>query len=217
MRTPETCAPGSTKFLGARPKISAFGKSPVASPAEADGPVPVAEEGPAPGAGAAQPYDQVAAVQYGLLIEAVYSMYYAQPTNPTPPPQPDFPTNFRLLAWVQMNDFTLVETPPQFYGVIAQSVTDSTKFVLALRGTESPIEWFDNLTSHHQSSLPGSRVRLGLLWIQPDLRHHGDHRRDPAGGWRRGARHGFVTGGGKLLATDGGAGAQACACPTARP
>ena len=74
-------------------------------------------------------------------------MYYAQPTNPTPPPQPDFPPGFRLLAWVQMNDFTLVETSPQFYGVIAQSVTDSTKFVLALRGTESPIEWFDNFTS----------------------------------------------------------------------
>jgi hypothetical protein len=120
---------------------------PVASPIEADGPEPFAEGGPTPAPGAAQPYDQVAAVQYGLLIEAVYSMYYAQPTNPTPPPQPDFPAGFRLLAWVQMNDFTLVETSPQFYGVIAQSVTDSTKFVLALRGTESPIEWFDNFTS----------------------------------------------------------------------
>jgi hypothetical protein len=122
-------------------------ESPVASPVEADGPEPFAEEGPAPAAGAVQPYDQVAAVQYGLLIEAVYSMYYAQPTNPTPPPQPDFPAGFRLLGWAQMNDFTLVETSPQFYGVIVQSVTDSTKFVLALRGTESPIEWFDNFTS----------------------------------------------------------------------
>ena len=46
-----------------------------------------------------------------------------------------------------MNDFTIVETSPQFYGVIAQSVTDPTKFVLALRGTENPIEWFDNFTS----------------------------------------------------------------------
>jgi hypothetical protein len=96
---------------------------------------------------AAQPFDPVAAVQYGLLIEAVYSMYYAQQSNPTPPPQSDFPAGFRLLAWVQMNDFTLVETSPQFYGVIAQSVTDPTKFVLALRGTESPLEWLDNFTS----------------------------------------------------------------------
>jgi glycoside hydrolase-like protein/lipase (class 3) len=104
-------------------------------------------EGPAPRAGAAQPFDPLAAVQYGLLIEAVYSMYYAQESNPTPPPQPDFPTGFRLVAWVQMNDFALVETSPQFYGVIAQSVRDPTKFVLALRGTESPIEWFDNFTS----------------------------------------------------------------------
>ena len=49
--------------------------------------------------GASQAFDPVAAVQYGLLIEAVYSMYYAQPTNPTPPTQSDFPSGFRLLAW----------------------------------------------------------------------------------------------------------------------
>ncbi|MBW0002731.1 MAG: DUF1906 domain-containing protein [Hyphomicrobiales bacterium] len=102
---------------------------------------------PLPRAEASQPFDPLAAVQYGLFIEAVYSMYYAEPTNPTPPPQPDFPSSFRLLAWVQMSDFTLVETSPQFYGVVAQSITDPTKFVLALRGTESPIEWFDNFTS----------------------------------------------------------------------
>jgi hypothetical protein len=103
--------------------------------------------GPAPRVGVAQPYDPLAAVQYGLLIDAVYSMYNAQQSNPTPPPQPDFPTGFRLVAWVQMSDFTVVETPPQFYGVIAQSVTDPTRFVLALRGTEGPIAWFDNFTS----------------------------------------------------------------------
>ena len=135
------------KILKRSSEVLRARESRVASPLEANGPVPFAEEGPEPGAGTAEPYDQVAAVQYGLLIEAVYSMYYAQPTNTTPPTQPDFPTGFRLLAWVQMNDFTLLETPPQFYGVIAQSVTDSTKFVLALRGTESPIEWFDNFTS----------------------------------------------------------------------
>jgi hypothetical protein len=119
----------------------------VAATAEPESPEDLVEGDAAPATGTAQPYDEVAAVQYGLLIEAVYSMYYAQPTNPTPPTQADFPNGLRLLAWVQMNDFTLVETSPQFYGVIAQSVTDSTKFVLALRGTESPIEWFDNFTS----------------------------------------------------------------------
>ena len=46
-----------------------------------------------------------------------------------------------------MSDFALVETSPQFYGVVAQSVTDPAKFVLAARGHESPIEWFDNFTS----------------------------------------------------------------------
>ena len=124
-------------------------KPPVAAAAQPESPDVVAEAAPlpAPGASPAQPYDPVAAVQYGHLIEAVYSMYYAQQSNPTPPTQSDFPSSFRLLAWVQMSDFALVETSLQFYGVIAQGVTDPTKFVLALRGTESPIEWFDNFTS----------------------------------------------------------------------
>ena len=46
-----------------------------------------------------------------------------------------------------MNDFIILDTSPQFYGFIAQSVSDSSKFVLALRGTENPTEWFDNVTS----------------------------------------------------------------------
>jgi Lipase (class 3) len=99
------------QILGRSSEDRPVRESPVAPPAEPDSLEAVGEGGP----GAAQPYDQVAAVQYGLLIEAVY--------------------------------FTFVETSPQFYGVIAQSVTDSTKFVLALRGTEGRIEWFNNFTS----------------------------------------------------------------------
>lgn len=100
-----------------------------------------------PPAGAAQPYDPLAAVQYGLLIEAVFTMYNKDTNNPTPAPQSDFPADLRLIAWVQMNDFSVVETPPQFYGVVAQSITNPAKFVLALRGTEGAVEWFDNFTS----------------------------------------------------------------------
>ena len=96
-----------------------------------------------------QAYDPLAAVQYGLFIDAAYSMYYYQKDNPTPtpPPQSDFPAGFQLVAWVQMNDFIVLDTGPQFYGFIAQSVSDQSKFVLALRGTEDPTEWFDNVTS----------------------------------------------------------------------
>ncbi len=120
-----------------------------AEPVTADAPPRAVEEAinPAPAAAPPASFDPLAAVQYGLLVNAVYSMYTAAPNDPAPPTQSDFPTGYRMLAWVQMNDFTIFETSPQFYGVIAQGVTDPTKFVLALRGTENPIEWFDNFTS----------------------------------------------------------------------
>jgi predicted chitinase len=104
----------------------------------------------APRAGAPQPFDPLTAVQYGLFIDAAYSMYdYAKKNNstPTPPPQSDFPPGFQLVAWVQMQDFIVLSTPPQFYGFIAQSINNPSRFVLALRGTEDPTEWFDNITS----------------------------------------------------------------------
>jgi hypothetical protein len=46
-----------------------------------------------------------------------------------------------------MNDFIIVGGNWTFYGFIAQSTVDPNKFILAIRGTETLVEWWDDLTS----------------------------------------------------------------------
>jgi predicted chitinase len=92
-------------------------------------------------------FDPQAAVSYGQFIDQAYAMFLADPGNLTPPPGPGFPATHRLTAWVQMQDFVVGGTGPVFYGFIAQSLADPTRSVLALRGTERLVEWFDDATS----------------------------------------------------------------------
>ncbi|HEY8138863.1 MAG TPA: lipase family protein [Methylocystis sp.] len=98
-----------------------------------------------PRAGAA--YDPATAVIYGQLIETAYAMYDAQPNNPTPPPPATLPGGYRFIAWVQMQDFIIENTGPQFYGLIAQGVSNPNQFVLAIRGTSGWVEWWDDLNA----------------------------------------------------------------------
>jgi hypothetical protein len=85
------------------------------------------------------------AVLYGQFVKAAYSMY--DPATLTPPPSADFPAGYQLTAWVNMRDFILGSTDPVFYGFIAQSTTDATRFVLAIRGTSNGVEWWDDFNA----------------------------------------------------------------------
>ena len=108
----------------------------------------IAARGPlASGPRAAGGFDPQDALVYGQLIDQAYAMFIANPNDLTPTPGPSFPTTHRLTAWVQMQDFVVGGVNPVFYGFIAQSVADPTRSVLALRGTEGLVEWFDNATS----------------------------------------------------------------------
>jgi predicted chitinase/pimeloyl-ACP methyl ester carboxylesterase len=93
------------------------------------------------------PFNAAVATQCGLFVQAAYSMYAADPNNLTPQPTPDFPADYELSAWIQMQDFILSSTGLTFYGFIAQSKTDPSKFVMAIRGTQTAEEWWDDLTS----------------------------------------------------------------------
>lgn len=93
------------------------------------------------------PFNPAVATQYGLFVQAAYSMYAANPNNLTPQPASDFPAGYELSAWIQMQDFVLSSTGPTFYGFIAQSKADPTEFVMAIRGTQTLEEWWDDLTS----------------------------------------------------------------------
>jgi kumamolisin len=93
------------------------------------------------------PFNAAQATQYGLFVDAAYSMYEANPNNLTPEPTADFPTGYKLVAWILMRDFIVSQTNQTFYGFIAQSATDSNRFVMAIRGTQTPEEWWDDFTS----------------------------------------------------------------------
>jgi hypothetical protein len=84
-------------------------------------------------------YNSKDALLYGQFVQAAYSMYYSAPNDVTPPPSADFPPGYRMVAWIQMQDFVLESTAPLFYGFIAESQTKPGQLVLALRGTSNAV------------------------------------------------------------------------------
>jgi hypothetical protein len=60
-----------------------------------------------------------------------------------PPLGPNFPKNFDLVATLQMSDSPLPNIR-QFSGFIAVSASEPTSWVLALRGTEDLMAWWDD-------------------------------------------------------------------------
>ena len=85
------------------------------------------------------------AVTYGHFVSVAYKMYGAAPKNPTPPPIPI--PGYEFLAWIDMQDFLFDQTDYYFYGFIARDESNPGKHILALRGTQSLVEWIDDFAS----------------------------------------------------------------------
>ncbi len=83
----------------------------------------------------------------GQFVEAAYAMYAAHPDTLTPPPSTNFPNGYRLLAGIGMRDFIFASTDHVFYGFVAQSTSAENEFVVAIRGTQGGIEWWDDLNA----------------------------------------------------------------------
>jgi hypothetical protein len=116
------------------------------------------------------PFDPKLAVKYGLFVEAAYQMQTAAPNVPNPPPAA-IPSGYKFLAWVQMRDFVFASGDWAFYGFIAQNIPTPNEFVLAIRGTSSPEEWWDDLTSAALTAWPGpGLVGYGFHRIYETLR-----------------------------------------------
>jgi Lipase (class 3) len=90
-----------------------------------------------------EPFSSGDAVRYGHFVGAAYAMFDAAGSSLTPPPS-GIPAGWELAAWIQMSDFAFGNVEPKFYGLIAQSQADPTQFVVAIRGTEGAIEWWDD-------------------------------------------------------------------------
>src|SRR5215475_2231790 len=102
------------------------------------------------------PYEPAYAVRLGLFVKTAYAMYdNAQPPgNPTPTPPVPIQPGYNFVGWVQMKDFFIHEQDYSFYGILAQNQSNPNRYVLAIRGTRSDIEWWDDFRSEEQVLFP---------------------------------------------------------------
>ncbi|MFC9788994.1 lipase family protein [Rhodococcus sp. NPDC127528] len=92
---------------------------------------------------ALNPLDPTTAVVLGPFIAAAYDQFRAHP-NDLNPATISLPPGYTLLRTVQMSDFLVGPPAPRFYGFLAVGGTPPMQ-VLALRGTVTATEWFDDL------------------------------------------------------------------------
>ena len=114
------------------------------------------------------------AVFYGRFINAVYMMFKRKPSDLKPEPLPgEIPDPYELVAWIHMTDFFLDDKVPRFYGCVAQNKNASQEFILAIRGTEGRIEWWDDAFALLVRFKPGPaawRVHRGFDRIYSGMR-----------------------------------------------
>lgn len=93
-------------------------------------------------------YNPQQAFLYGRFVQAAYEMFL-HPAGPDPmrPEPAGIPDGYELGAWIHMSDFILDIREPKFYGIIAHSISDPHLHIVAIRGTEGPIEWIDDLAA----------------------------------------------------------------------
>jgi hypothetical protein len=93
-----------------------------------------------------RPLDKAEATFWGRFVDAAYAMFKRDRTALTPEPQPhDLPDSYELVAWLNMTDFGILHDETKFYGFISRSLQNRHEFVLAIRGTEGVIEWWDDV------------------------------------------------------------------------
>jgi Lipase (class 3) len=64
--------------------------------------------------------------------------------DPLRPEPAGIPAGWELGAWIHMSDFILSLKEPEFYGVVCRKIDDPDSRIVAIRGTESAMEWIDD-------------------------------------------------------------------------
>jgi len=92
-----------------------------------------------------QPLDRQKASLYGQFVQAAYLMFKdphgADPLRPEPA---GIPPGYELGAWIHMSDFIFDVVERKFYGIVAHRVADPSSRIIAIRGTDSAVEWIDD-------------------------------------------------------------------------
>jgi triacylglycerol lipase len=97
------------------------------------------------------------AVTWGPFIQAAYEQFASDPGQVNPVSIKNMPASFTLARTIQMSDFFGSEELRVFYGFVAVGGDPKTA-VVALRGTASATEWWDDL---HCDLVPFAQVSRG--------------------------------------------------------
>jgi hypothetical protein len=121
-----------------------------------------------------QPLDPAKAFFYGQFVQAAYTMFRnPQGGDPLRPEPAGIPDGWELGAWILMSDFILTVKEPEFYGIVVHEINNPDSRIIAIRGTEGPMEWADDAAAipipFHQVPLAGL-VAVGFDTIYKSLR-----------------------------------------------
>ncbi len=97
------------------------------------------------------------AVTWGPFIQAAYDQYTSDPGQPNPAAITNMPAGYTLVRTIQMTDFFGPVQSRVFYGFVAVGGDPKTA-VVALRGTATNTEWWDDL---HWDLVPFTQVPNG--------------------------------------------------------
>ena len=106
---------------------------------------------------APDPMNPATAVTWGPFIQAAYDQYVSNPSEPNPATVKNMPAGYTLVRTIQMSDFLGPTKTRAFYGFVAVGGEPATS-VVALRGTASAVEWWDDL---HWDLVPFTQVSNG--------------------------------------------------------
>jgi len=101
--------------------------------------------------------DPATAVTWGPFIQAAYEQYVSDPGEVNPSSIKNMPAGYTLVRTIQMTDFFGPVQTRVFYGFVAVGGAPKTA-VVALRGTASNTEWWDDL---HWDLMPFAQVSSG--------------------------------------------------------
>jgi triacylglycerol lipase len=97
------------------------------------------------------------AVTWGPFIQAAYDQYASDPSQANPAAITNMPAGYTLVRTIQMTDFFGPVQSRVFYGFVAVG-GDPRTAVVALRGTATNTEWWDDL---HWDLVPFTQVSNG--------------------------------------------------------
>jgi triacylglycerol lipase len=97
------------------------------------------------------------AVTWGPFIQAAEAQYTSDPSEVNPATITNMPAGYTLVRTIQMTDFLGPAQSRVFYGFVAVG-GDPTTAVVALRGTATDMEWWDDF---HWDLVPFTKVTNG--------------------------------------------------------